>query len=73
MAIVTTPAVEPGKFREIEYMQRRIGAVSSPGVDSKQSVQEEVATMFRDGWTLFATHYGGDTGGGVIILHIFVR
>jgi hypothetical protein len=68
-------AVVPGQFKEIEYMQRRIGAVPNPtaGVDSKLSVQMEVAEMFKNGWTLFATHYGGDNGSGVVVMHIFVR
>ena len=61
------------QYKEIEYMNRRIGAVSSPGTDSKASVKKEVEKMFADGWTLFATHYGGDKGSGILILHIFVR
>ena len=60
-------------YREIEYMQRRIGATATPGADAKATVKAEVAKMFADGWKLFATHYGGDKGSGVLVLHIFVR
>ena len=61
------------QYKEIEYMQRRIGAVGSQTADSKASVIAEVNKMFADGWTLFATHYGGDNGAGIVVLHIFVR
>ena len=60
-------------YKEIEYMSRRIGAVASQTADSKVSVMAEVAKMFSEGWTLFATHYGGDNGAGIVVLHIFVR
>lgn len=60
-------------YKEIEYMQRRIGAVASSTADSKASVKKEVEDLFAAGWKLFATHYGGDNGAGIVVLHIFVR
>jgi hypothetical protein len=61
-------------YKEIEYMQRNIGAVGNGAdIDSKASVIAEVNAMFADGWSLFATHYGGDKGGSVVVMHIFVR
>jgi len=73
MATTSSTAVPTQK--SIEYMSRRIGAVSNPssGVDSKQSVIAEVEQMMADGWTLFATHFGGDNGAGIVVLHIFVK
>lgn len=69
--MATIPAVP--EYTEIEYMSRNIGAVTGPSVDSKQSVIQEVNQMLALGWKLFATHFGGQQGAGIIVLHIFVR
>ena len=66
-------SVVPAPYKEIEYMLRRIGAVTTQTSDSKASVIAEVNAMLEAGWTLFATHYGGDSGVGVAVLHIFLR
>jgi len=66
-----------GQNVSIEYMQRRIGAISNgaAGINSKQEVIAEVEQMMADGWTLFETHYNpnGSDSGAVAILHIFVK
>lgn len=62
------------KVSEIKHLHRRITAGGINNSDDVKVVEAELKELFKAGWELFATHYGGDDPArGIDILYILVK
>lgn len=61
---------------KLHHMVRTISFTGSPGPNGEQpigQVDAEVSAWLKDGYELFATHYAGETPGGIRVLYVLIH
>lgn len=63
----------PGQYTEIQHVVRNIGTASTETTMTGPQTSAYIESYFKDGWTLFSTHYLGINDNGHSMMWILVR